>query len=197
MTKVTASIRLSALLILIAAIGACGTSQKEPAKNALNEAESIIRSIDPDEAERYLPGRLTDIKSSLAVLQAAFDKQDYDVVIADAPALNAKSAEFVDALSTAKRLAEAELERLNSQWKTSSSKLSGMLNSISTTLANPPKSVERTAIEFAGLKITELQTRLASATSDFNAGKVAEALEKTQTIESEASTLMMSIGFTE
>jgi hypothetical protein len=81
----------SALLAIVAlALGAC-TGQKDPAKQALDGAYKAVDAAAAPDANKDMPGELKVLQSTVASLNASFDKGDSAGVLAGAPPLKSKT----------------------------------------------------------------------------------------------------------
>jgi hypothetical protein len=71
---------LCSVTILFAAC----VNQMEPAKNALDNINTTLKSVSGD-AQKYVPDQFAEAQSKAAALTASFEKKDYAAVIAGAP----------------------------------------------------------------------------------------------------------------
>lgn len=71
---------LCSVTILFAAC----VNQMEPAKNALDNINTTLKSVSAD-AQKYVPDQFAEAQSKAAALTASFEKKDYAAVIAGAP----------------------------------------------------------------------------------------------------------------
>ncbi len=199
MNRMTSYLRLSALLVMATVLTACGAMQKEPAEKALAAVESAVGSINKDDVEKYLPGGLNDIDSSLASLKTSLTSGDYKAVIAGAPALTAKVSELTGKLAEAKAAAEAKLQELAGKWTSLSSELPGMLQAISGKVAELskgklPKGMSKEAVESAKTGLAGLQLSWTDASAAFTGGDMEGAVGKAEEIKGKAAEIMTSLG---
>ena len=101
------------VLLITAAllVGAC-TSQMEPAKQALADAQSAIDAASAD-ASKYEPDELNALRTRLASLKGSFDTHDYAAVLANAPGVSGE-ARTLSQEAAAKK--EEAMKALNAQW---------------------------------------------------------------------------------
>ena len=67
-------IRIVALAML--ALLAAGCSQKDPAAEAIDAAESALQAVYED-AQKYVPDRYAEVKAELEAARKAFDEERY------------------------------------------------------------------------------------------------------------------------
>jgi hypothetical protein len=173
--------------------------QKEPAEKALAAVESAVGAINKEDVQKYLPGGLTDIESTLSTLKSSLASGDYKAVIAGAPALTAKVTELTGKLAEAKTAAEAKLKELTEKWTSLSSELPVTLQSIAAKVAELskgklPKGVTKETVESAKSGLAGLQQNWTDATSAFTGGKVQDALTQAEQIKTKAGEIMTSLG---
>lgn len=88
------------------------TSQREPAQKMMNDIEAAVGAAATD-AEKYVPGRLTDVQAKLDDLKTVYTAQDYQGVLARGPAI-LREAQGLEAAAAAKK---ADLAKaLGEQW---------------------------------------------------------------------------------
>src|ERR1700722_19164722 len=99
----------AALLALL--LAGCNT-QKDSAKTLIAEIDAAVAAAEP-EAAKYVPEQLSDVRTQLSGLHAAFDHKDYVGVLNGAP--NVLSA--AQSLATAAAAKQDEiLKALNDDW---------------------------------------------------------------------------------
>lgn len=92
-------------------LAAC-TSQREPAQKMMSDIETAVGAAAVD-AEKYVPGQLTDVQAKLDDLKTAFSAQDYQGVLARGPAILSEAR----GLETAAAAKKADLSKaLGEQW---------------------------------------------------------------------------------
>jgi hypothetical protein len=184
-----------ALLALV--LTACA-SQREPAQQAIAEISALVSAASAD-ATRYVPEQLMDVQNQMDKLRAAFDRKDYALVLADAPAVR-DSAQALAAAAAAKKdqLAKA----LNEQWTALARELPDQTTAIRNRLDLLGKSSNKKMA--AGIDLEAAKARLSGAESlwskaqaAFATGNLAEAVATAgkfkAEIDSLSSTLKMDL----
>ena len=88
-------------------------NQMEPAKNALDNINSILSSASAD-AQKYVPDQYAQAQSRVAALTASFEKKDYAAVVAGAPAVLTEVNGLADAASAKK---DEMVKALGNEWR--------------------------------------------------------------------------------
>src|ERR1700722_15858014 len=78
--RITRFLALCSVAILFVACA----NQMEPAKNALDNINSILNASSAD-AQQYIPDQFAQAQAKVAALTASYEKQDYAAVVAGAP----------------------------------------------------------------------------------------------------------------
>ena len=87
--KLTRNIAKYLALYFAAFLIAACANQMEPAKNALDNINTILAAASAD-AQKYVPDQFSSAQSKVSALTASFDKKDYAAVVAGAPAVLAE-----------------------------------------------------------------------------------------------------------
>jgi hypothetical protein len=122
--RITGFLRLCSVAILCVACA----NQMEPAKNALDNINSILNSVS-GEAQKYVPDQFTAAQSKAAQLTASFEKKDYAAVVAGAPAVLVE----VNGLAGAAAAKKDEMVRaLGNEWRSLAASVPQSLSAVQT-----------------------------------------------------------------
>jgi hypothetical protein len=111
---------------MVALILAACAGQKQPAQKLLGDIESTVMAAS-GEAAKYVPDQLADVQGNLDALKASFDKQDYAVVVAGAPAV-LRAAQGLATAAAAKK--DEIIKALNDQWTALAGTLPGAVTAV-------------------------------------------------------------------
>jgi hypothetical protein len=101
-----------ALITMAAMILAACAGQKEPAQKLIGDIDATVTAAS-DEAVKYVPEQLADVRAKLVALKASFDKQDYAAVVTEAPAVLSSAQDLATAAAAKK---DEVLKALNDEW---------------------------------------------------------------------------------
>ncbi len=100
-------------LFSVAILFAACANQMEPAKNALDNINTILNSAAAD-AQKYIPDQFAEAQGKVAALTASYEKKDYAAVVAGAPAVLAE----VNGLATAAAAKKDEVAKaIGNEWR--------------------------------------------------------------------------------
>lgn len=160
-------------------LAAC-TSRIEPARQALSGIDSVVGAAVAD-ARQYIPEQLASVQGRQAELRAAFDRQDYKTVLADAPEV-LTAALGLAAAAAAKK--DAVLKALGSDWASLSGPLPELLATVKSRVdalasaATIPVGIDVAAANGALAEATQAWTEAQAASAD---GQVDEAVRRART----------------
>jgi hypothetical protein len=119
------------LLAVLASVVLCAcASQKEPAQTAVNTIDGAVSAVSAD-AAKYVPDQLADVQTKLGNLKVSLDKQDYQAVIAGAPAVSAA----VQALANAASAKKDEIAKaLSAEWTSLATLVPAAMNAVQSRL---------------------------------------------------------------
>lgn len=127
--KPTKTTRLIASFLLMAAatllISAC-TGPQKPAQQAIAGVESALDSTGVD-AKKYIPEQYNEVVKQLNVLKVAYNKKEYEAVVAGAPAVLAAAQALTAAAAPAK---EEAVKAGASEWTTLSAAMPKLLSAV-------------------------------------------------------------------
>ncbi len=113
-------------LALAAGLTAGCANRMEPARKAVTDVEAALAASGSD-ATKYIPGRVRAVEQQIADLKAMFDAQDYEAVLAAAPAALARAEALAGEASAAR---QAAMEAHAAEWATLIATLPGLLAAI-------------------------------------------------------------------
>lgn len=185
--------RCALVAMAASALFACA-GQKEPAQKLIGDIESTITAASP-EAAKYVPDQLAGAKTSLAVLQTSFDKQDYAAVVAGAPAVLSAAQNLATAAAAKK---DKILKALNEEWTALAATLPGHISVIQSRIELLGKKSNRKmaagidldAAKSAAADITSLWSKAQAA---FAAGNLNEAVTTAKQVRGKIDTLAPSL----
>jgi hypothetical protein len=107
--RITGFLALCSVAILFVAC----VNQMEPAKNALDNINSILSSVSTD-AQKYIPEQYAQAQGKVAALTASYEKKDYAAVVAGAPAVLAEVNGLSGAVADKK---DEAVKALGNEWR--------------------------------------------------------------------------------
>ena len=113
-------------LIFLAAMLAACARQREPAQMMIGEIDATISAAGED-AAKFAPDQLSDVQTKLAALKSSFGNQDYEGVLAAAPARPCASLRTGGAAAANKAEVTKALER---QWASMASSVPASITAI-------------------------------------------------------------------
>lgn len=159
------------------------SSQKDPATNAVTQAEAALAEVRVDGAQ-YAPAELKTTEDTLAKLKADFAKEDYKDVVARVPQFNQEIAtlrEIVVGKQTQIVAATREWEALNEEVPKVVEAIQIRVDALSGTKL--PKEVNKAAFESAKAGLETMKSTWAEATAAFDAGNALEATDKARLVQ--------------
>lgn len=188
----------SHLLLTLAAVllGAC-TNQMQPAKQALDGAESAVSAAASADAKQYDADKLAALKTRLDDLRAALDRRDYATVLAEAPRISADANSVAQEAASKKQAAMAGLA---AQWDAVSASVPTLMATVKArvdALGNTrhlPKGIDLPASKSTLADATSLWDK---AQSSHTAGNLTDAIstakEATAKLEVAAGSLKLKL----
>ena len=169
--------RIAGFLTLcsIAILFVACANQMEPAKNALDNINTILNSVSAD-AQKYVPDQFAEAQTKVAALAASFEKKDYAAVVAGAPAVLAE----VNGLSGAAAAKKDEMvNALGNEWRSLAASVPQSLSAVQTRIdalsktKHVPKDVDLGAAKSGLADATSAWDKAQEA---FKAGNPADAV---------------------
>jgi hypothetical protein len=185
------SLAFAALLALV--LVGCNT-QKDSAKILIAEIDAAVSAAEP-EAAKYVPEQLTEVRTQLSGLHAAFDHKDYATVLNGAP--NVLSA--AQSLATAAAAKQDEiLKTLNDDWTDLAAAVPGEVTTLQSRVellgsksgAKLSKGVD---VEAAKGRVEDVASLWSKAQAAFAAGNLNEAVATAKDVKSKAQTLAVDL----
>ena len=159
-------------------------SQKDPAANAVTQAEAAVADLRVDGA-KFAPDELKTTEATLAKMKANLAKQDYKDVVADVPQFNKQVATLKETLvgrQTQMIAATREWESLNAEVPKAVAEIQVRVDSLASS-PKLPKEVDKHEFEAAKASLETMKTDWAAATAAFSEGNATEAADKARTVQ--------------
>lgn len=179
-------------------LAACA-GQKEPARKAVADIESAVASM-RDDASRYAASELQQVEVGLASLKDSLAKEDYEAVVAAAPAVSSQVASLQQTVSAKRDEAQAAMAAASEEWKTLSAEVPDMVSAIQSrvdTLAQSkrlPKNVSKEAFESAQAGLESMKTAWTDATAAFGSGDPVKAVELGKSAKETGTATLAALG---
>ena len=159
-------------------------SQKDPAANAVTQAEAAVAELRVDGA-KFAPDELKTTEATLAKMKANLAKQDYKDVVADVPQFNKEVATLKETLvgrQTQMIAATREWESLNAEVPKAVEEIQVRVDSLASS-PKLPKEVDKHEFEAAKASLETMKTDWAAATAAFSEGNATEAADKARSVQ--------------
>jgi hypothetical protein len=188
--------RISHVLVSVTAaafmLTACGS--KQPASNAVTQAESAISPLRED-ATRFAPEELKAADATLAKMKAELADSDYKGVIAEVPKFNAQMKSLQEAVVSKQAVAAAA----QNEWDTLNAEVPKAVEAIQVRVdslagSRLPKEVTKENFEAAKTDLEAIKATWAEASAAATAGNTIEAADKGRTVAAKANELKNELG---
>ena len=159
-------------------------SQKDPAENAVTQAEAAVGELRVD-AAKFAPEELKTTEATLAKMKADLAEQDYKDVIAGVPQFNKEVASLKEVLvgrQTQIIAATREWETLNAEIPKQVEEIQVRVDSLASA-ARLPKEVDQHEFEAAKASLETMKTTWTEATAAFSSGNATEAADKARSVQ--------------
>jgi predicted nucleic acid-binding Zn-ribbon protein len=159
-------------------------SQKDPAANAVTQAEAAVADLRVDGA-KFAPDELKTTEATLAKMKANLAKQDYKDVVAEVPQFNKQVATLKETLvgrQTQMIAATREWESLNAEVPKAVQEIQVRVDSLASS-PKLPKEVDKHEFEAAKASLETMKTDWAAATAAFSEGNATEAADKARSVQ--------------
>jgi hypothetical protein len=150
-------------------------NQAEPAKNALDNINSILKSVSAD-AQKYVPDQFAQAQSDAAALSASFEKKDYAAVIAGAPRVVTEANGLAGA-AAAKR--DEMVKALGNEWRSLAASVPQSLSAVQSKIDDLSKTKRiPKGVDLAAAKsgLADAHAAWDKAQDAFKAGNPADAV---------------------
>jgi hypothetical protein len=160
------------------------TSQKDPAENAVTQAEAAMTDLRVD-AAKFAPEELKTTETTLAKMKDDLAKQDYKHVVAGVPQFNKEIATLKEVLvgrQTQIIAATREWETLNAEVPKAVEEIQVRVDSLASS-PKLPKEVDKHEFETAKASLETMKNDWAAATAAFSEGNATEAADKARSVQ--------------
>jgi len=184
-------IKVSAVVLAVAFLAACGARQRGPAQEAIKAADAAWAPV-AAEARRYVPDQAKGIEDAIAAAKNAFERGAYAGVITDAGAIPGKIAEL-------QKVIDAKKSEWVSAWRTLDSALGSGMTAVQTKVdellggQKLPAGVKKADVEGAKTTLAALQQTHAEAKSAYGDGDYQGALAKANQVQAELGKIMTGL----
>jgi len=159
-------------------------SQKDPAANAVTQAEAAVADLRVD-AAKFAPEELKSTETTLAKMKADLAKEDYKDVIAGVPQFNKEVATLKEVLvgrQTQIIAATREWETLNVEVPKAVEEIQVRVDSLASS-PKLPKEVDKHEFEAAKASLETMKSTWTEATTAFSSGNATEATDKAREVQ--------------
>jgi hypothetical protein len=187
-SKLLMGLAASALLIT-----GC-SNQKNPATNAVTQAESAVNEVRVDGA-KYAPEELKTTEATLAKMKENLAKEDYKDVVESVPQFNKE----VSALREVVVSKQTQMVAATNEWEVLSEEVPKVVEAIQIRVdalsgSKLPKEVNKEAFEAAKAGLESMKTTWAEATAAFSAGNAMEAADKARIVQAKGEEVKGQLG---
>ena len=170
-------------------------SQKDPAENAVTQAEAAMTDLRVD-AAKFAPDELKTTESTLAKMKDNLAKEDYKDVIAEVPQFNKEVATLREVLvgrQTQIIAATREWETLNAEVPKAVEEIQVRVDSLASS-PRLPKEVDKHEFEAAKASLETMKSDWAAATAAFSSGNATEAADKARGVQNKVDEVKGQLG---
>jgi hypothetical protein len=189
--RITRFLALCSVAILFVACA----NQMEPAKNALDNINSILNASSTD-AQQYIPDQFAQAQAKVAALTASYEKKDYAAVVAGAPPVLAEVNGLAGAAAAKK---DEAVKALGNEWRSLEASVPQTLTAVQTRIdalsktKHAPKDVDLAAGK-SGL--ADATTAWGKAQDAFKAGNPADAVTAGKDAQSKLASAAAALKLT-
>ena len=170
-------------------------SQKDPAENAVTQAEAAMTDLRVD-AAKFAPEELKTTETTLAKMKDKLAKEDYKDVIAEVPQFNKEVATLRETLvgrQTQIIAATREWETLNAEVPKAVEEIQVRVDSLASS-PRLPKEVDKHEFEAAKASLETMKSDWAAATAAFSSGNATEAADKARGVQNKVDEVKGQLG---
>jgi hypothetical protein len=181
----------AALVIALLFASACA-NYKEPAQQAISQAETALQAIAAD-AQKYAPDAYREVSDALASAKAAFDKGDHKAALAAARDLPGRVNELGTQVTQAK---DAALAGLTAEWNAASGEVPQMVEAIQSRVdmlsksRKLPKNIDQASFDAAKSGLESMKQDWTAATQASAAGNVEEAVARVKSAQQKGNEVL-------
>ena len=171
------------------------SSQKEPATNAVTQAEAAVAELRVD-AAKFAPDELKSTETTLAKMKDDLAKEEYKHVVEDVPQFNKDVAalrEVVVGRQTQIIAATREWEVLNAEVPKAVEEIQVRVDSLASS-PKLPKEVDKHEFEAAKASLESMKSTWTEATAAFSEGNATEAADKGRSVQGKVEEVKGQLG---
>ena len=171
-----------------------GCGDKQPATNAVTQAENAINPMRVD-AAKFAPEELKAAESTLAAMKENLAKEDYKAVVADVPKVNNDIKALQGAVVQKQTLAAAaqnEWDSLNDEVPKSLEAIQARVDALKG--QKLPKEITKENYEAAKTDLESIKATWTEATTAATAGNTQEAADKGRTVQAKTEEIKTELG---
>ena len=183
-------------LALAAGLTAGCANRMEPARKAVADVEAALAASGSD-ATKYIPGRVRAVEQQIADLKSMFDAQDYEAVLAAAPAVLARAEALAGEASAAR---QAAMEAHAAEWATLIATLPGLLAAIDARVSvlekarKLPDGISAEQLLSVRAQFTEASALWTRATASHAVGELEQAVALGVSVKGRTDRLLTALG---
>ena len=183
-------LRMAVLLSAISLLAGC--SSKGPAETALKAADEALEGAKPT-LQSYAPEQLATLQQASSAAHEMFDKGDYKGAMAAAQAM-------MPQIQTAVTEATQKKEEFAKMWNDMSSALPAMMGSLETkvnelaAMKKLPAGMTMDTVNAAKTEMAAAQAQWSQASTAYQEGRVAEAMQLGMQVKATVEGLMSKMG---
>jgi predicted nucleic acid-binding Zn-ribbon protein len=184
-----AFLALAATTLLMA-----GCGDKQPANNAVTQAENAIEPLRVD-AAKFAPDELKAAEATLARMKDSLAKEDYKAVVDDVPKINNDIKTLQGAVVQQQTLAAAaqnEWDALNEEVPKSLESIQARVDSLKG--QKLPKEITKENYEAAKTDLEAIKATWTEATTAASAGHPQEAADKGRAVQAKTQEIKTELG---
>lgn len=171
-----------------------GCGNKQPATNAVTQAENAISPL-RDDASKYAPEELKAAEATLAKMKGDLEKEDYDAVVASVPKINTDINALKGAVvqkQTVAAAAQNEWDSLNTEVPKAIEAIQARVESLKG--QKLPKEITKENYEAAKTDLESIKASWTEATAAATAGNPQEAADKGRTVQAKAEEIKTELA---
>lgn len=171
-----------------------GCGNKQPANNAVTQAENAISPL-RDDAAKYAPEELKAADATLTRMKDDLAKEDYKAVVAAVPKINTDINTLKGAVvqkQTVAAAAQNEWDALNTEVPKSLEAVQTRVDSLKGTKL--PKEISKENYEAAKTDLETIKVTWTEATTAATAGNTVEAADKGRTVQAKVEEIKNELG---
>jgi predicted nucleic acid-binding Zn-ribbon protein len=173
-----------------------GCGNKQPATNAVTQAEAALAPM-RDDAARFAPDELKAADATLTKMKDNLANSDYNAVVEDVPKFNAEVKTLQENVVQKQTLAAAA----QNEWETLNAEVPKSVEAIQVRVdglkgQRLPKEISKETYETAKADLETMKATWTEATAAATAGNTTEAADKGRTVAAKAEELKAKLGVT-